>query len=330
MSSFQATPPAPKPATYEFVVGQRPDQLNAGSSKKLRSHLSKRGWEAYLGQKKLSSPVSGRVDEAAHQTDDGARPKKRRRHRQAITWEVVEPGDPRIPTGNVREAMLSLIKTGRHMPLEKTLAIDYRLGGGRVDPFKSYPTPFRSYIPRLVDHYIIHMAVDIPELDQPGNAGLLRSRWFRLATTEVSTFQVILLLAAGNFVSVKGAVPAQQGFNLHQLRGDAMRSINYAMNDEAKATSDSIIGAVAKLASFEAMHGKEDHFRLHMEHTIRLVNMRGGLNNLGLGGLLRRMLIWIDVNGNFLYKKPRYWPGENFDGTRDSIAEPNPERFIAV
>lgn len=152
MSSFQATPPAPKPATYEFVVGQRPDQLNAGSSKKLRSHLSKRGWEAYLGQKKLSSPVSGRVDEAAHQTDDGARPKKRRRHRQAITWEVVEPGDPRIPTGNVREAMLSLIKTGRHMPLEKTLAIDYRLGGGRVDPFKSYPTPFRSYIPRLVDH----------------------------------------------------------------------------------------------------------------------------------------------------------------------------------
>ncbi|PON29831.1 hypothetical protein TGAM01_v201197 [Trichoderma gamsii] len=310
MSSFNATPLAPKPATYEFVVGQRPDQLNAGSNKKLRSHLSKRGWEAYLEQKKLSSPVSVRVDEAAHQTDDGARRKKRRRHRQAITWDVVEPDDPRFPgPGNVREAMLALIKTGRHMPLEKTLSIDYRLG---------------------VDHYIIHMAVDIPELDQPGNAGLLRSRWFRMATTEMSTFQVVLLLAAGNFVSVKGAVPAEQGFNLHQLRGDAIRSINYAMNDQAKATSDSIIGAVAKLASFESMHGSEADFRLHMEHTIRLVNMRGGLNNLGLGGLLRRMLIWIDVNGNFLYKKPRYWPGENFDGSKDSISEPNPERFIAI
>ncbi|PTB46220.1 uncharacterized protein TrAFT101_004313 [Trichoderma asperellum] len=332
MSSFSATPLAPKPATFEFVVGQRPDQLNAGSNKKLRSHLSKRGWEAYLEQKnKASAPVSVLVDEAAQRADDGARRKKRRRHRQAITWDVVEPDDPRFPgTGNVREAMLALVNSGRRMPLEKTLSIDYRLGGGRVDPFKSYPTPFRSYIPPLVDHYIVHMAVDIPELDQPGNAGLLRSRWFRMATTEISTFQVVLLLAAGNFVSVKGAVPAEQGFNLHQLKGDAIKSLKYAMDDEAKATSDSIIGAVAKMASFESMHGTEADFRLHMEHTIRLVNMRGGLNNLGLGGLLRRMLIWIDVNGNFLYKKPRYWPGENFDGSKDSISEPNPERFIAI
>ncbi|KAL7921928.1 hypothetical protein ACQKWADRAFT_109117 [Trichoderma austrokoningii] len=326
-SSFNATPPAPKPATYEFVVGQRPDQLNAGSNKRLRSHLSKRGWEAYLEQKNKSS---FRVGKAAQQADNGGtRQKKRRRHRQAITWEVVEPDDPdKFPgPGHVREAMLALIK---HMPLEKTLSIDYRLGGGRVDPFKSYPTPFRSYIPNLVDHYIIHMAVNIPELDQPGNAGLLRSRWFRMATNETSTFQVILLLAAGNFVSVKNGVAAEQGFNMHQLKGDAIRSLNYAMNSEIKATSDSIIGAVAKLASFEAMHGLEADFRLHMEQTMKLVNMRGGLNNLGLGGLLRRMLIWIDVNGNFLYQTPRYWPGENFDGSVDSISEPNPERFIAI
>lgn len=156
MSSFNATPPAPKPTTYkyEFVVGQRPDQLNAGSNKKLRSHLSKRGWEVYLEQKnKSSAPDSVLVGDAAQQTDDGARRKKRRRHRQAITWDIVEPDDPRFPgPGNVREAMLALINSGRGTPLDKTLSIDYRLGGGRVDPFKSYPTPFRSYIPNLVDH----------------------------------------------------------------------------------------------------------------------------------------------------------------------------------
>jgi hypothetical protein len=158
MSSFSATPLAPKPATYEFVVGQRPDQLNAGSNKKLRSHLSKRGWEAYLEQKKLSTaPFSVRV------SDDEARRKKRRRHRQAITWEIVEPDDPKYPgPGNVREAMLALIKSGRHMPVERTLSIDYRLGGGRVDPFKSYPTPFRSYIPRLVDHCKFILLLALP------------------------------------------------------------------------------------------------------------------------------------------------------------------------
>lgn len=155
MSSFNATPPAPKPATYEFVVGQRPDQLNAGSSTKLRSHLSKRAWEAYLEQKnKSSSPASVRVDKAARQADDATRRKKRNRHRQAITWDVVELDDPKkfLGPGHVREAMLALITSGRRMPPEKTLSIDYRLGGGRVDPFKSYPTPFRSYIPNLVDH----------------------------------------------------------------------------------------------------------------------------------------------------------------------------------
>jgi hypothetical protein len=174
------------------------------------------------------------------------------------------------------------------------------------------------------------MAVDIPELDEPDNKGLLRSRWFRLATTEVSTFQVVLLLAAGNYITVKGGIAAEQGFEMEQLRLDALESIKIAMDVESKATSDSVIGAVAKMASFEAMHGDADCFRLHMEAAQRLVDMRGGLQNLGLGGLLRRMLIWIDLNGNFLLNAPRYWPGETFLGSEEKTVEPNPERFIAI
>ncbi|KAL6866959.1 hypothetical protein J3F83DRAFT_739448 [Trichoderma novae-zelandiae] len=175
------------------------------------------------------------------------------------------------------------------------------------------------------------MAVDIPELDEPGNRGLLRSRWFRLATTEMSTFQVVLLLSAGNYISVKGGIAAEVGFEMDQLRIDALKSINMAMN-EPKATSDSIIGAVAKMASFEAMHGDERCFRLHMDAAKRLVGMRGGLHNLGLGGLLRRMLIWIDLNGGFLLNTERWFPGHTFAGSEDEEedVEPNPERFIAM
>ncbi|EGR48545.1 uncharacterized protein TRIREDRAFT_77836 [Trichoderma reesei QM6a] len=217
-----------------------------------------------------------------------------------------------------------------HATAVQPFAIEYQLGGGRVDPFRSYPTPWRPYIPHLVDHYIIHMAVDIPELDEPGKKGLLRSRWFRLATTEISTFQVVLLLSAGNYISVKGGIAAEAGFNMDQLRIDALNSIGMAM-DLPNNASDSIIGAVAKMASFEAMHGDLDCFQLHMNAARRLVDMRGGLHNLGLGGLLRRMLIWIDLNGGHLMNTERWFPGQTFAGSEDEVeVEPNPERFIAM
>lgn len=174
------------------------------------------------------------------------------------------------------------------------------------------------------------MAVDIPELDEPDNKGLLRSRWFRLATTEMSTFQVVLLLSAGNYITVKGGIAAEAGFEMEQLRMNALGSINAAMNEPGKYLTDSVIGAVAKMASFEAMHGDEQSFRLHMDAVKKMVAMRGGLQSLGLGGLLRRMLIWIDLNGGFLLNMPRYWPGQTFAGSEEELDEPNPERFIAV
>lgn len=282
------------------------------------------------------------------------------------------------------------------------LSMDFQLGGGRVDPFKSYPGPWQAYTPHLVDHCrflfqksilqivllpiypiqhssylwrekaklpnsykhdifwitmdiflplgltlyhhpselnkqtlttrtdIMHMAVDIPELDQPGGKGLLRSHWFRLAVSEVSTFQVVLLLSAANFVSIKGGVASEMGFQMHQLKHDAITSINAAFRDDDKRLSDSIIGAVAKMASFEAMHGDAVTFALHMEAVCRMVRMRGGLYSLGLAGLLRRMLIWIDLNGGFLLQTPRYFPGQTFGGNEAEVPEPNPARFIAI
>ncbi|RFU72810.1 hypothetical protein TARUN_9445 [Trichoderma arundinaceum] len=361
MSASAAVAPAPETTTlatkFEFIVGDRPDQLKAGSSKKLRSHLSKRGWQVYLLQHNqasssaaASSSSSAAADQAAQQREERSKRKKRKRHQHAITWDVDvrEPGDPEYPESHdatpgpkrVESRFLdSLIRGGLlgvgALPMENAqpvqqLSIDYQLGGGRVDPFKTYPTPWQPYIPHLVDHYIVHMAVDIPELDEPGNKGLLRSRWFRLATTEISTFQVVLLLSAGNYITVKGGIAAEQGFNMDQLKMDAISSIKVAMSNQAIASSDSIIGAVAKMASFEAMHGDEESFRMHMNCVKKLVEMRGGLQKLGLGGLLRRMLIWIDLNGGFLLNSPRYWPGQTFAGNEEEIVEPNPERFIAI
>ncbi|PNP54341.1 hypothetical protein THARTR1_05548 [Trichoderma harzianum] len=139
------------PTQFEFVVGDRPDQLKAGSNPRLRSHLSKRGWQVYLLQNNgASSSASGSapVDEAAQQREDRAKRKKRKRQLHTVTWELPAPNNPGASNNALAQSLMR-VNAAREAP---RLAIEYQLGGGRVDPFRTYPAPWKPYIPQLVDH----------------------------------------------------------------------------------------------------------------------------------------------------------------------------------
>jgi hypothetical protein len=169
------------------------------------------------------------------------------------------------------------------------------------------------------------MAVDIPELDQPGNHGLLRTSWFPLVISEASTFLVVLLLAASHFSSVSTATVGP--VNLLKLKQQALEAINESLQSPKGSMDDPIIGAVAKMASYEAMYGDVTTYQAHMRGLKKMIEMRGGLSSLGLNGLLRRMIIWIDTNSSFLNNTPLYFPGEQF-AADDHKMEPNPGHFI--
>lgn len=176
------------------------------------------------------------------------------------------------------------------------------------------------------------MAVDIPELDGPDTPGLLRSSWFPLVISEPACFDVIMLLSASNYVSLKQIRDSTT--QLLQLKSNAIENITFALaTDNAESETnknhlrDGIIGAVAKMASFEAVHGDVKTYSLHMKAVQRMVEERGGLENLGLDGLLRRIVIWIDLNGAFLLGTERFFPGQYFSLEDD--AEPNPIAFTA-
>jgi hypothetical protein len=67
-----------------------------------------------------------------------------------------------------------------------------------------------------------------------------------------------------------------------------------------------------------------------MEGLCRMVDMRGGLAALGLGGLLRRIIVWIDLNSSFLLDLPRYFPSHHFaDQDEIKVEQPNPQGFLA-
>ena len=174
------------------------------------------------------------------------------------------------------------------------------------------------------------MAVDIPELDGPNASGLLRTSWFPLALSQPPCFFVVILLAACNLASVGGAT----GFAplLLNLKAQALRSLSVSLLTYEKLglgeqATDGVIGAIAKMASFEAMHGEVATYHLHMRALCRIIEDHGGLDKLGLCGLLGRIVLWIDVNSAFLLKTDRYFPRECVMAT---YQEPNPQAFIAA
>ncbi|KJZ72927.1 hypothetical protein HIM_07690 [Hirsutella minnesotensis 3608] len=369
--------------SFQFVVGNRPDQLNGHATKRLRSHLSKRGWRRVpppprksSSSTSSSSPPSSKtlapcssgevLKRAVRRKRQGAGTSRRLLGRAApITSDDSEEIDEArvVPTASSRNRLNALLS------LSGPLHMDYQLGGGRVDPFHAHPGPWKPYVPALTDHYIVHMAVDIPELDEPGRAGLLRSRWYPLVLCDPATFAVVLLLSAANYITTiatgcpnsntttsssgshsssppsassthdldgsdpDDSPPAYPGrAHILHLRQAAIGAINAALRDPRRRLSDEVVGAVAKMASFEAMHGDLATYRTHMEGLRMMLRLRGGVDSLGLGGLLRRMIVWIDVNSAFLLGIDRYFPGLTFAGgaAMELVEEPNPARFIAV
>ncbi len=77
------------------------------------------------------------------------------------------------------------------------------------------------------------------------------------------------------------------------LRGFMLSSINKALEDERRATSDPMLVAVALFAAYELKRGSVEAYHIHMNGLIKMINARGGLPELGRKDpYLERMLLW--------------------------------------
>ncbi|EED16172.1 conserved hypothetical protein [Talaromyces stipitatus ATCC 10500] len=269
---------------FRFVNVKTPkDALQLAKEPEIRSHVTRHQWKQF-----------GRRDKRQH---------GRKRILPSITHDM------------------NGAKHSADLFTPESISIAPQIGGLRVDPFRSYPVSIRSWTPLLVDHYLIHMAVDIPELDLPGNHGLLRTSWFPLVMSEPALFSVIILLAASHYASLQGG-PSSIKLDLLNLRCEALLSIKRSL-DAQHIVHDALIGAIAKMASYEAMFGSLENYDIHMQGLARAVSLRGGLPSLGLNGLLHRMVLWIDRNAAFLHGLPMY-----FFADTDLPGDPNPGHFL--
>jgi hypothetical protein len=321
---------------FVFIHVRKPkDALKLAKSSRVRSHVTRQQWKQ-LDQRarRANANAVGKVlDEFENQEDSTVAKDKSDDRRNKL--ELVRLA-PEIEFG---------IQNG-------AINIPRPLGGLRGDPFRSYPVAWRPSLPRFVDHCtsslrryhipvmiwltrldLMSMAVDIPELDQPGNRGLLRTSWFPLVMSERALFLVIILLAASNYASVQRQ-PLDMKLDLLALRCEAVQAVNEALEVQAQqqqpsCISDALVGAIAKMASYEAMYGDVGNYTVHMRGLERVIELRGGLLELGLSGLLRRIVIWIDRNGAFLNGSALYFPGETF-APGQPLPGPNPGHFLGA
>ena len=124
-----------------------------------------------------------------------------------------------------------------------------------------------------------------------------------MVMTEAATFHVIMLLAASHLSLVRNS--AGEGLNILRMKSKAIASVRSALAIDGP--SDQLIGAVVKMASYEAMFGDQDSFQLHMAGLLKMVEMRGGLSFLGLNGMLAKMCVWIDRNSAALHNTAVYF-----------------------
>ncbi|KAG6000453.1 hypothetical protein E4U43_001601 [Claviceps pusilla] len=222
------------PLQFEFVIGSRPEHLETDSSRRLQGH------RALLPVLTSSSSAGNKGVDPAHADAQGQG--QRGCDGNGSGEGRGRGGEPEPESEPVRKAAWRL---------GQCLSMDAYFGGIRVDPFRSYPGTWQPYIPALADDYIIQMVRDIPEVDQPGNKGLLRSRWFPLVLSDAAPFHVVMLLSAADYASV------------HNIRG---------------------LGCHILHMKHEAMHGDVASYRMHMDGLERMLAARGGLARLDLGG----------------------------------------------
>ncbi|PBP23843.1 hypothetical protein BUE80_DR005256 [Diplocarpon rosae] len=272
--------PPPKPPTYSFITINDPKETKSRSKKRqVRSavayyqhHKNDSEDAEWVGRRRglRKTPQSPTRASGFERTDS-----------EGTTSTEPTPVPPEEITDSVSEFHHS------YQP-------DVTFHGIRVDPYQSYPIDWNPNYGPILDFYVTHILIDTPAVSQPGTVFLLRSLWLPFMMTKRTIFYAALAFAGATFHSrLKGPMNAP---TLLELRQKAIYSINRNLSDPELCKTDQMIAAVFCLSLLESMHGEAASYQIHMAGLAKMVELRGGLDHIGLDGLIKRMVLWLDYN----------------------------------
>jgi hypothetical protein len=128
------------------------------------------------------------------------------------------------------------------------------------------------------------------------------------ALAEPALFHVRLLFASGDLIRLKVLPPNTALWLRHQ----AVRSINEALSDPIRATSDGLILAVGRIALHESMYGDRTAANfIHRPAQHRMIMLRGGMQALDFPDLVKSLMRWSDRVMSMQSDTPRFLPDQD-------------------
>jgi len=114
--------------------------------------------------------------------------------------------------------------------------------------------------------------------------------WTASALTDVALLHSTLCSTSGHLLRNANQPELLSVYLSH--KAETIRIVNERMTDISKALTDETLGAIALLVTGQTCHGDYNEMNIHMRGLAKLIGMRGGLETLGMGGLLAGEILW--------------------------------------
>ncbi|OAP59112.1 hypothetical protein AYL99_06410 [Fonsecaea erecta] len=265
-----------------------------------------------------TTPVSRRIAPEVRPVSfsiDQPNPRTRNRiHNQAIKRAKANVGKRRdhiLPTSRdenidprrILDPLLGLTKAGSSNPSLAVTAtapsprLTVTSGGLRGDPFCAFPISADGGVLSAVDYFLQHYApVHInPRKEQLGPADSLplARRYFGLALENASMFELMVALAQASFDARRRNTrePTREVL-VHYGKG--VEALRLKMARISTCDDDATILAVMALLGIALMYNDFVSFETHLIGLRHLVEMRGGVDNLGWDGFLKNSIIGLE------------------------------------
>ena len=148
-------------------------------------------------------------------------------------------------------------------------------------------------------------------------------------TDPVMLTTAILLTARHQFEVLGRQASGHDGARIANMESFLLQRINEALQDPVRGISDQMLVAVALYAAYEIKHGNGARYHVHMTGLLQMINLRGGLREIGQQDpYVERLLLWQDANTARLAGIQGYF--QNLDTSLDgplSRPRPNPGIF---
>ncbi|KAH8800186.1 hypothetical protein F5884DRAFT_809591 [Xylogone sp. PMI_703] len=176
----------------------------------------------------------------------------------------------------------------------------------------TYPIPSRWYMPALIAHYLEYITLGHASVAVESIAHRLRTNLFPSALTDPCLFHALLYASSMNLDLLLQKEDSPVTI-FH--RGNSLRFLNDCLTGTGKAElDDAVVGSVLLLTQFEALAGNMRVSHAHKRGLKQIVDLRGGLNQLGMNGVLADLIqLWdlLDVLLNYSIDTPHFLPDMN-------------------